>query len=77
MFSGLTSSGNYNDTLPHCLWEWEPPAHDVGKGPFHRQDCLDTSTEPSQPRKSKKQCLCHILRNGRRVLESFQAPECL
>ena len=76
MFS-LTHVDEADTDLPQCLWDWTPPAHDLADGPFHRDDCLEPSTEPKQPRQKMKLCECHVLRNSKRVLESFKAPECL
>eukprot|EP00435_Cladocopium_sp_Y103_P037187 s171_g9.t2 len=76
MFS-LTHVDEGDGDLPQCLWDWAPPAHDLADGPFHRDDCLEPSTERKQPPQKMKLCECHVLRDSKRVLESFKAPECL
>ena len=70
-----TSMDDEEDALPKCLWEWKP-SKDLGDGPFHREDCLDESQEKSLQGEMKL-CECPVLRKGSRVLESFQALECL
>ena len=67
--------------LPQCVWDWKQPVKDIGDSKFQRSDCLEESSESEAPTSQTppkmKRCQCNVLRNGNRVLEHFDAAQCL
>lgn len=62
--------------MPECVWDWKQPVKDIGDSKFQRNDCPQ-SEQTHATLKGIKECQCEVLRNGKQVIEKFDAPECL
>ena len=63
--------------MPQCVWDWKQPVKDIGDSKFQRNDCLSPSEKTYATLEGTKLCQCKVLRNGKQVIEQFDAPECL